>query len=185
MSSKTRKLSIVGARGVGKSTLVVQYVDNYFVESYYPTIQNQFTKFVKFRNNTYEVEILDTAGQDEFTIVQSGPIVHGYILVFSLNSRSSFDLMPIIRDKILDSTGKDDIPMVLVGNKLDLERKVSKEEGLALAKEFGNIPYVEVSAKLSGNTGEENTDINKIFLKLLEQIEGEKFDAQKEGCSVM
>lgn len=181
MSARTRKISVVGARGVGKSTLVVQYVDSYFVESYYPTIQNQFNKQIKFRNQTYEVEILDTAGQDEFTIIQDSTIVHGYILVFAINSRSSFDLLPVIRDKILDSTGNDDIPMILVGNKLDLERKVSADEATKLAKEF-NIPYIEVSAKLS--TGE-NSDISKIFLGLLEQIEGEKIDVSKEGCLIM
>ncbi|CDR42694.1 CYFA0S10e01178g1_1 [Cyberlindnera fabianii] len=181
MASRTRKISVCGARGVGKSTLVVQYVDNYFVESYYPTIQNQFNKSVKFRDQTYEVEILDTAGQDEFTIMNDSTIVHGYLLVYAINSRSSFDLLPVIRDKILDSTGTDKVPMILVGNKLDLERKVSKDEGAKLAREFGNIPFIEVSAKMS--QGEQ--DIGKIFLGLLEQIEGEKIDPTNEKCIVM
>ncbi|CCH43892.1 Ras-related protein [Wickerhamomyces ciferrii] len=181
MASRTRKISVVGARGVGKSTLVVQYVDNYFLESYYPTIQNQFNKSIKFRNQTYEVEILDTAGQDEFTIINDSTIVHGYILVYAINSRSSFELLPVIRDKILDSIGTDNVPMILVGNKVDLERKVSKEEGTKLAKDFG-IPYIEVSAKLSSG---ENNDISKIFLALLEQIEGEKIDTTNEKCVIV
>jgi Ras family protein len=181
MASRTRKISVVGARGVGKSTLVVQYVDNYFLESYYPTIQNQFNKQIKFGNQTYEVEILDTAGQDEFTILNDSTIVHGYILVYAINSRSSFDLLPVIRDKILDSIGSDAVPMVLVGNKLDLERKVTKEEGARLAKEL-NIPFVEVSAKLSSG---DSSDITKIFLSLLQQIEGESVDASEEKCVVM
>lgn len=181
MSSRTRKISVVGARGVGKSSLVVQYVDNYFVESYYPTITNNFNKSIKFKNQTYEVEIIDTAGQDEITILTDNQIIHGYILVFALNSRSSFDLLPIIRDKILDSVGSDEIPMILVGNKLDLERKVTKEEGILLAKEF-NVPYIEVSAKLSSG---ENSDIGKIFIALLQQIEGDKVEATNEKCVIM
>jgi Ras family protein len=179
MASRTRKISVVGARGVGKSTLVVQYVDNYFLESYYPTIQNQFNKQIKFRNQLYEVEILDTAGQDEFTIIQDSTLVHGYILVFAINSRSSFELLPVIRDKILDSMGTDKVPMILVGNKVDLERKVGKDEGTKLAREFG-IPYIEVSAK---TTSEQ--DIGKIFVGLLEQIEGEKIDVENEKCVIM
>ncbi len=181
MASRTRKISVVGARGVGKSTLVVQYVDNYFLESYYPTIQNQFNKSIKFRNQTYEVEILDTAGQDEFTIINDSTIVHGYIMVYAINSRSSFELLPVIRDKILDSIGTDKVPMILVGNKLDLERKVSKEEGVKAAKDFG-IPYIEVSAKMSSG---ENSDISKIFVSLLEQIEGEKIDTTNEKCVIV
>lgn len=180
MASRTRKISVVGARGVGKSTLVVQYVDNYFLESYYPTIQNQFNKAIQFRGQTYEVEVLDTAGQDEFTILQdSSTLVHGYILVYAVNSRSSFDLLPVIRDKILDSTGTDKVPMILVGNKLDLERKVSNDEGARLARQFG-IPYIEISAK---TTNEQ--DISRIFVGLLEQIEGEKIDPENEKCVIM
>ncbi|CEP20440.1 RHB1 [Cyberlindnera jadinii] len=180
MASRTRKISVVGARGVGKSTLVVQYVDNYFLESYYPTIQNQFNKSISFRGQTYEVEVLDTAGQDEFTILQdSSTLVHGYILVYAVNSRSSFELLPVIRDKILESTGTDKVPMILVGNKLDLERKVGHEEGVKLAREFG-IPYIEISAK---TTSEQ--DISRIFVGLLEQIEGEKIDPENEKCIIM
>lgn len=179
MASRTRKISVVGARGVGKSTLVVQYVDAYFLESYYPTIQNQFNKAIDFRGQTYEVEILDTAGQDEFTIVPDAALVHGYILVYAVNSRSSFELVRVIRDKILDSTGSDSVPMILVGNKLDLERKVAVDEGTRLAREFG-IPYLEVSAKTTGEK-----DIARIFVGLLEQIEGEKVDVGNEKCVVM
>ena len=48
---------------VGKSSLTVQYVEGHFIESYYPTIENTFRKKVKHKNQEYQVEILDTAGQ--------------------------------------------------------------------------------------------------------------------------
>lgn len=47
----------------GKSTLTVQFCDNYFVESYYPTIENTFTKIIKYKGQDYVTEIIDTAGQ--------------------------------------------------------------------------------------------------------------------------
>jgi hypothetical protein len=47
----------------GKSSLTVQFVDGHFVESYYPTIENTFSKVVKYKGQEYATEIIDTAGQ--------------------------------------------------------------------------------------------------------------------------
>lgn len=60
--------------------------------------------------------------QDEFSILTSRHAVglHGWILVYSVSSRSSFEMCTIIREKILDYTGRESVPMVLVGNKSDL-----------------------------------------------------------------
>jgi small GTP-binding protein len=48
---------------IGKSSLTVQFVENHFVESYYPTIENTFSKAIKYRGHEYMTEIIDTAGQ--------------------------------------------------------------------------------------------------------------------------
>jgi GTPase SAR1 family protein len=50
-------------RIAGKSSLTVQYVDGHFVDSYYPTIENTFSKIIKHKNQDFAVEIIDTAGQ--------------------------------------------------------------------------------------------------------------------------
>ena len=47
----------------GKSSLTVQFVENHFVESYYPTIENTFSKTIKYKGQEYTTEIIDTAGQ--------------------------------------------------------------------------------------------------------------------------
>ncbi|KAK4987461.1 GTP-binding protein [Elasticomyces elasticus] len=60
---KQRKMAIVGSRSVGKSSLTVQYVDGHFVDSYYPTIENTFSKVINYKNQDFAVEIIDTAGQ--------------------------------------------------------------------------------------------------------------------------
>ena len=60
---KQRKIAVVGSRSVGKSSLTVRFVEEHFVESYYPTIENTFSKVIKFRNQDYATEIVDTAGQ--------------------------------------------------------------------------------------------------------------------------
>ena len=125
---KQRKMAIVGSRSVGtpsltppthlvnnqitnkqmycagKSSLTVQYVDGHFVDSYYPTIENTFSKVIRYRNQDFGLEIIDTAGQDEYTILNSKHFIgiHGYMIVYSVASKQSFEMCRIIRDKILN-----------------------------------------------------------------------------------
>ncbi|EGV64456.1 GTP-binding protein [Yamadazyma tenuis] len=164
---KARKFAVVGSRSVGKSSMIVRFVEDYFVESYYPTIENQFSKNVTYKNQEYEIEILDTAGQDEFSMINEKHLVgiHGYVLVYSVTSIQSFQVIEVIRDKILNSTGSESIPMVLVGNKCDLnyQRQVETSEGEALAKSF-NCKFLETSVK-------DNLNIAKSFECLIDQIE--------------
>ncbi|CAO3615674.1 ferrous iron transporter B [Cunninghamella echinulata] len=165
--AKARRIAVLGATAVGKSSLVIQFCENHFVDSYYPTIENTFTKTIKYRGHEYTVEIMDTAGQDEYSILSShhASSVHGYVLVYSIASRSSFDMLKIIRDKILDFTGLESVPCVIVGNKSDLniQRQISQEEGQALAQQW-NCPMVETSAK-------HNENVAKIFDVLIATIE--------------
>ena len=101
---KHRKMAVVGSRSVGKSSLTVQFVDGHFVDAYYPTIENTFSKVIRHKNQDYGVEIIDTAGQDEYTILNSKHFIgiHGYMIVYSVGSKQSFDMVRVIRDKILN-----------------------------------------------------------------------------------
>jgi hypothetical protein len=91
-------------RATGKSSLAVQYVDGHFVESYYPTIENTFSKIIRHKNQEFQTEIIDTAGQDEYSILNSKHVIgiHGYMVVYSISSRVSFDMVTTIREKILN-----------------------------------------------------------------------------------
>ncbi len=60
---RKRKIAVLGSRSVGKSSLVVRYVEDAFVDSYYPTIENIFNKKIRYKNQEYECDIIDTAGQ--------------------------------------------------------------------------------------------------------------------------
>lgn len=164
---RARKLAVVGSRSVGKSSITVRFVEDHFVESYYPTIENHFSKQINYKNQDYAIEILDTAGQDEFSIMNEKHLIgiHGYLLVYSVTSKQSFDLVEVIRDKILNSMGNDNVPMVLIGNKSDLnyQRQVDSEAGAELANKFG-IKFLETSVK-------DNLNINKAFENLIDEIE--------------
>lgn len=48
---------------LGKSSLTVRFVEHHFVESYYPTIENTFSRIIKHNGQDYATEIVDTAGQ--------------------------------------------------------------------------------------------------------------------------
>ena len=74
------------------------------MDSYYPTIENTFSKVIRYRNQDFAVEIIDTAGQDEYTILNSKHFIgiHGYMIVYAVSSKQSFDMCRIIRDKILN-----------------------------------------------------------------------------------
>ncbi|KAJ3284003.1 GTP-binding protein [Borealophlyctis nickersoniae] len=178
---KVRKVAVLGSRAVGKSSLTVQFVENHFAETYYPTIENTFTKILRYRNQEYACEIYDTAGQDEYSILNSKHAIgiHGYVLVYSVASRQSFEMVRIIRDKILNYTGIDWVPIVVVGNKTDLQaqRQVAFEEGQQLAQEW-KCAFVEASAKL-------NSNISKVFELMLGEIEKQGGDSgeQKPGSS--
>jgi len=178
---KSRKVAVVGSRAVGKSSLTVQFVESHFVESYYPTIENTFSKTIKYKNQEYATEIIDTAGQDEYSILNSKHSIgiHGYVLVYSVASKSSFEMVKIIRDKILNHTGTDWVAIVLVGNKSDLhvQRQVSAEEGKALAAQW-NCAWTEASAR-------HNENVVKAFDYIISEIEKQENPTPPgKGCSV-
>lgn len=198
-ASKHRKIAVVGARNVGKSSITVQFVESHFVESYYPTIENEFSRTVKLGKVMYTLEICDTAGQDEFSLVNNRSLmgVAGFLVVYSVVNRHSFELVGLIRDKILDQLGLDEnVPVVVVGNKIDLcpdggnDRQVTREEGQQLAKSLG-AGFSECSAKLNWNV----EDVMMLLLKKIEGVstrgsrsigsDGASSGAHDERCCVM
>uniref|UniRef100_A0A7N4NHK2 GTP-binding protein Rheb n=2 Tax=Theria TaxID=32525 RepID=A0A7N4NHK2_SARHA len=168
---------------VGKSSLTIQFVEGQFVDSYDPTIENTFTKLITVNGQEYHLQLVDTAGQDEYSIFpQTYSIdINGYILVYSVTSIKSFEVIKVIHGKLLDMVGKVQIPIMLVGNKKDLhmERVISYEEGKALAESW-NAAFLESSAK-------ENQTAVDVFRRII--LEAEKIDGAasqgKSSCSVM
>lgn len=181
--TRVRKIAVVGSRAVGKSTMIVRFVEEHFVESYYPTIENQFNKTIKIRGQEYNVEILDTAGQDEYSIINQKHLigVDGFILAYSVTNRSTFDMVSIIYDKILNYSGADSVPAVIVGNKSDLElqRQVSEEDGKALAAEL-NAGFTETSARLNENIGR----AFELLIMAIEKRNNPSKSGEDKGCVI-
>jgi Ras-related protein Rap-1B len=85
--------------------------------------------------------------------------------VYSITSLTSFQELTAIRDAILRIKEVDDVPMVIVGNKLDLEgdRQVSKNRASHLSRKWGNVPFYEASARRRQN-------VDEVFLNLTRQL---------------
>ncbi|ETE70934.1 Ras-related protein R-Ras2 [Ophiophagus hannah] len=151
------KLVVVGGGGVGKSALTIQFIQSYFVSDYDPTIEDSYTKICNIDGISTRLDILDTAGQEEFGAMREQYMRtgEGFLLVYAVNDRGSFNEIHKFHTQILRVKDRDEFPMVLVGNKtdLDLYRQVTEEEALYFARE-NRIPYMEASAKVRFNVDE-------------------------------
>jgi len=158
---------VLGAGGVGKSALTVRFMRNEFVESYDPTIQEEYRKTVDIDGEMTWLEVLDTAGAEQFTAINELYITagRGFILVFSLTLEASLREVTSLRQQILRIKGENSrVPMVLVGTKLDLtsEREVSRSHIEDLAARW-KIPVYETSAK-------RDWDVSHAFEDLVRQM---------------
>ncbi|KAF9014970.1 ras protein [Cyathus striatus] len=159
------RVAVLGDGGVGKTALAVQFTLNCFVETYDPTIEDAYRKQLVVDNRMCFVEVIDTAGQEEYATLRDQWVREGqgFILVYSIASRATFDRLEVFRQSMRRVKRGDPIFM-LVGNKCDktYEREVSKEEGAALAKEFG-CEFIETSAKTAQN-------VERLFTNLVRAL---------------
>ena len=196
------KIVVLGSGGVGKSALTVQFVQGIFVEKYDPTIEDSYRKQVEVDGQQCMLEILDTAGTEQFTAMRDLYMKNGqgFVLVYSITAQSTFNDLQDLKEQILRVKDSDEVPMVLVGNKCDLEdeRVVGKDQGLNMARQFGSCSFMETSAKAKIGV----TDVSviifvqyqkikhmyffQVFFDLVRQINktapSRKAKAPKKGC---
>eukprot|EP01095_Lingulamoeba_sp_RSL-Kostka_P007348 TRINITY_DN2335_c0_g2_i1.p1 TRINITY_DN2335_c0_g2~~TRINITY_DN2335_c0_g2_i1.p1 ORF type:complete len:168 (+),score=39.02 TRINITY_DN2335_c0_g2_i1:115-618(+) len=147
-----QKIIVVGVEGVGKSTLTFQFVESEFVEDYDPTIEDSFRKEVIIDQETCVLNILDSAGNEDsgYSRVRNYHLKSGigYLVVFSITSRKSFEEVTRFRDRFFQHNQFCNVPMVIVGNKCDFEeeREVETSEGINLATKY-HCPFYKTSTK--------------------------------------
>ena len=167
MPRREYKIVVLGSGGVGKSALTVQYCCGTFVEKYDPTIEDFYRKDTDIDNTPITLEILDTAGTEQFVsmrdlYIQNG---QGFLIVYSIANYHSLRDAQTLKDTILNIKHVDEVPIVLAGNKKDLEdqREASYQEGKELSKQWG-CPFFETSAK-------QEIGIQDIFTALVREME--------------
>ena len=152
--------------------MTVQFVQGIFVEKYDPTIEDSYRKQVEIDGQQCMMEILDTAGTEQFTAMRDLYMKNGqgFVLVYSITAQATFNDLQELHEQIVRVKDQNEVPMILVGNKCDLEdeRVVSKDQGQQLAKQF-NCAFMEASAKAKVNVPE-------IFSSLVRQINSKQTD---------
>uniref|UniRef100_A0A671FB46 HRas proto-oncogene, GTPase n=1 Tax=Rhinolophus ferrumequinum TaxID=59479 RepID=A0A671FB46_RHIFE len=96
------KLVVVGTGNVGKSALTIQFFQNHFVEEYDPTIEDSYRKQVVIDGETCLLDILDTAGQEEYSAMRAQYMRtgEGFLCVFAINNTKSFEDIHQYRQQI-------------------------------------------------------------------------------------
>jgi len=155
-------LVVVGGGGVGKSCLTIQFIQSHFVDEYDPTIEDSYKKQCIIDDEVALLDILDTAGQEEYGAMREQYMRtgEGFLLVYSITSRNSFEEISTFHQLILRVKDQDTFPVIVVANKCDLEyeRQVGMNEGRDLAKHFG-CKFIETSAKQRINVDEAFTNL--------------------------
>ena len=130
------------------------------------------------------LDILDTAGQEEYSAMRDQYMRtgQGFLMVYAITSRSSFEELVGFKDQILRVKEADHVPMVVVGNKSDLEseRQVSSQEGQDLARNFGS-PFFETSAKTRVNVEESFYHLVREIRKSIGTVKGPGATKAKKG----
>lgn len=175
------KVTLLGAGGVGKSALTLRIISGHFTPTYNPTIEDYYRHDTSVDGvGQCIVEILDTAGTEQFASMRQLYITNGeaFALVYFIDSRDSFDEVQEIYTQLTELKKREELTVVLVGNKADLtvKREVDTQEGVQAAKLMNNCKFVETSAK-------DGTNVEYFFDLLVSAVDKRVRKAQDSGKS--
>ena len=181
------KIVVLGDSAVGKTCLVHSFVSNGFANDMEMTIGASFiTKAVHTDEGQVNLSVWDTAGQERYRslIPTYARGAHAAIICFDLASRRSFERLDYWIE-ILEEFCPVDLPIWIVGTKMDLSAEVMSEEGQAFAQ-GRNFKYQETSAKLNLNVTDLFDAIAKTLLQLNPVVQERtlkpKSNQEKDRC---
>ena len=178
------KFIIIGDPAVGKSNILLKYVHNKFVNEYQSTVGVEFgAKNIDIEGQTFRIQIWDTTGQENFRCLTRSYFKNSVcaIITYDITNKQSFDNIQDWINEIKNQSSKD-ILLVLVGNKIDLEKEriVNYDEGKKFAED-NDMLFIETSA-LNGN------GINQLFNMccndIYEKIKHNYYDFNDERCGI-
>lgn len=160
------RVVVLGAPGVGKSSIISQFLYDRFNSEYKETVEELHRGQYNLDDGVkLTLDILDTAGHHEFPAMRDLAISTSdvFVLVYSMTDSDSFDQVKQLREDILSH--RNQVPIVIVGNKADISSDIPpshKETAESIACLDWESGFVEASAK-------DNTNIVGIFQELLRQ----------------
>ncbi|XP_015928756.1 ras-related protein Rap-1 [Parasteatoda tepidariorum] len=161
------KVVVMGAAGVGKTSIVCQFLYERFPLDHIPTVEEMHKTVYDISGSKLSLDLLDTSGSFQFPAMRELAIktCDAFVLVYAINDAESFQYVCFLRDLIYElRPNETKIPIVIVGNKCDLEesRAVSKDITESVVTIDWENGFVEASAK-------ENFNIVEIFKTVLIQ----------------
>jgi len=159
------KVLVIGDAGVGKSSLLLRFVDDVYTDAFISTLGVDFkTKTVTYSGEQVKLQIWDTAGQERFRTITSSYYrgAQGIIVAYDISNPKSFSNVARWCREI-ETFGSKNVKKVLVGNKTDLaDRKVTIQEGENMAAQL-QLPFIETSTK-------ENVKVEEAFMLLVKEM---------------
>ena len=166
------KVLLLGNSDVGKSSLLLRYVDSVWSDTFVPTIGVDFkVKTIEIGDKKVKMQIWDTAGQERFRTVVSTYFrgAHGIFLIYDITNRDSFKNLENWLIEI-EKNASENVLKILIGNKNDLEdeRDIASDEGKAFANRNG-MQFIETSAKMNTNVNEAFETLGKLMIEFNSQ----------------
>ncbi|EFA79869.1 putative protein serine/threonine kinase [Heterostelium album PN500] len=156
-------VAVMGSGSVGKSALTVQFTQGIFIDKYDPTVEDTYTKSFELDGENVCIEVLDTAGSEVLVAMRE----------LYMKSAEGFVLVYNIVEQLFRVKEEEEVPIVLVGNKIDLDshREVSTNEGKQLSQSYPNCEFWETSCK-------DRINVDNVFYSIVRKIR-DKY--KKEG----
>lgn len=160
-----KKICMVGAFAVGKTSLVARFVDNIYSDKYLTTVGVKISKKAIYVVDDQEWHLLlwDLAGEDDFMQIRTSYLrgSHGYLLVVDGTRRATLDTAMSIQQRIVGTVGE--IPFVVLFNKSDLTNEWELPNGALEELSHKGWPWLKTSAK----TG---VGVDEAFLTLIAKM---------------
>ncbi|KAJ4396588.1 RAS2 protein [Gnomoniopsis smithogilvyi] len=190
----TDRIAMLGEGGVGKTSLTINLTMHHFTETYDPTLEDSYRRQCVIDGIPSHLEILDTAGQEEYGALREQWIRQNelFVIVYDVTRRSSFEATERLFHEVVDVKRKLDTNhfspslIILVGNKSDLDnrRLVGTMEGQNLAKKLG-CGFIETSAKLGTNVETAFFTVVRADRKLRQERMNEENKGRNEELSAL
>jgi len=192
MEKQRPKIVLLGSGGVGKSAMTLRFSDDKFLTEYDPTVMDEYQdKEVIVDGKKIILDILDTAGQEEYYSLQDNWIQqgHGFLIVYAVNDQLSIEEADVFFNKVENIRMSNDFAVVLCANKVDLQndptydQKVPTIQGKTLAEKH-NCPFLETSAKTGKNIEECFHELIRVMRrkKTIDDDSASSKPADEGGC---